>query len=169
LIELMMTVSIAMILLTVAAPSFFNVINNNRLTVEANDLVVNLSLARSQAKVRKQRVVVCKSSNGKDCSTADTTNWEDGWLMYADDDQKTILRTSNGLPDNNTLRVDEVFSNWIAFLPDGRSIGSGSARPPTEGEFRLCDARGASAARVIQVSPIGRAKVVREHGATSCP
>jgi type IV fimbrial biogenesis protein FimT len=169
LIELMMTVSIAMILLTVAAPNFFNVINNNRLTVEANDLVVNLSLARSQAKVRKQRVVVCKSINGEDCSTADTTNWEDGWLMYADDDQKTILRTSNGLSDNNTLRVDAVFRNWIAFLPDGRSIGSGSATPPTEGEFRLCDPRGASVARVIQVSPIGRAKVVREPGATSCP
>lgn len=172
----MVTVSIAIILLTIAAPNFSTMINNNRLTVEANDLVANLSLARSQAKVRKERVVVCKSGNGEDCSTLDSVNWEDGWVIFVDDDRSNtrqsgelILRTSSGLPATDTLRTDSVFDDWIAFLPDGRSIGSGSFKRPSGGEFRLCDTRGASVARIVDVSPIGRAKAVHTLGADSCP
>ena len=155
-----------MILMTIAAPNFSTIINNNTLTVQANDLTANLSLARSQAKVRKERVVVCKSNDGEDCSTLEGVNWEDGWLMFVDDDAsgthqsgELILRASTGLPNTNTLRADTVFRNYIAFLPDGRSIGSGSVTPPTEGDFRLCDARGVKHARVIAVSPVGRANV----------
>ena len=166
LIELMTTVGIAMILLTIAAPNFSTMISNNTLTAQANDLFANLALARSQAKSRKQMVTVCKSNDADACSTLDTVNWEDGWVMFVDENQngtrqdaELILRTSEGLTNATTLRADVDFSNYIAFRSDGRSIGSGSSTPPTEGDFRLCDARGAEHARVVAISPIGRAKV----------
>ena len=176
LIELLSTIAIALILLAVGVPSFSTIVNGNTLTVQANDLIANLSLARGQAMLRGQRVVVCKSNNAEDCSRADDTHWEDGWLMYVDADasgtyqsSEVLLRASTGLPNSNTLRTDSVFRNWIAFLPDGRSIGSSGTTPPTAGEFRLCDSRGVAVARVVEISPIGRAKVIHELGADSCP
>lgn len=178
LIELMTTVAIAMILMTLAVPNFSAVIMNNALAVQATDFTAALALARSQANTRRRTVMVCKSANASNCATSDEVQWEDGWIIYVDEDgsrtkqdDELVLRTSDGLGGDNTLRSDDVFADFIAFVADGRSIGSGSAQPPTEGQFRLCDARGAEKISVIDISPIGRARVFQPTGAEedACP
>jgi|GEM_PF-108879 type IV fimbrial biogenesis protein FimT len=165
LIEMMATMAIAMVLMTMAVPNFVPIINDNRLAVQANDLVAALALARSQAYSRRCNVVVCKSSDQENCSTNQVVEWEDGWIVFVDQnnnrtkqDNEIILRRSSGLHGENTLRPDAVFSNYIAFVADGRSIGNGSTEPPTQGRFTLCDSRGAEHARVVEISPIGRAR-----------
>ncbi|PKM34904.1 MAG: general secretion pathway protein GspH, partial [Gammaproteobacteria bacterium HGW-Gammaproteobacteria-10] len=49
LIELMMTIAIGAIILTLGIPSFMETIRSNRLTTRTNELLTSLNLARSEA------------------------------------------------------------------------------------------------------------------------
>ena len=84
LIELMIAVAIAAVLMALAAPSFQQAINGNRLAGAAGDVIGALQLARSEAIRANRRTVLCRSSDGSSC---DTTNaaWP-GWIVFVDDD-----------------------------------------------------------------------------------
>jgi type IV fimbrial biogenesis protein FimT len=62
-IELMVTLTVAGILLAVGIPSFQQIIANNRLTGQANELVAALTLARSQAITTNRAVSFCRATN----------------------------------------------------------------------------------------------------------
>ena len=68
LIELMVTLAVAAILMAIATPSFIALINGNRLTSTANELVSSLQLARSEALRRNTQVRVCRSESGNTCA-----------------------------------------------------------------------------------------------------
>ena len=133
LLELMVTVTIAGILMGVAVPSFTSIISSNRLTTYANELVTALNFARSEAIKRGQDVVVRKTG----------TNWEDGWQVFVDIDRSTpakqnvldagdiVLRIYSKLSDSFTLRGNNNFTNFIRYQPDGTSSNIGS--------FVICD------------------------------
>lgn len=153
LIELMVTISIAAILLGVAIPSFTSTITSNRLTTNANELVTALNLARSEAIKRGQHVVVKKTS----------TNWENGWQVFVDIDRSTSakenvldtgtdieLRVYSTLPASYTLRGNNNFVNYVRYQPDGRSNNIGS--------FALCDGSNITGAKLIIVNAVGRVR-----------
>ncbi len=81
LIELMVTLAVAAIMLTIAVPSFQEFIGSNRLTSEANGFLTSLNLARSEAIKGNVRVTLCVSSNGTSCAASG--GWE---LGYKGDD-----------------------------------------------------------------------------------
>lgn len=81
LIELMVTISIATILLSVAVPSFTKLIRSNQITTGANELVSSLILARSEALKRSGSVSVCASMDQVSCSG---TEFSAGWIVFAD-------------------------------------------------------------------------------------
>lgn len=174
LIELMATIAISVILITIGIPGFSTLIGNQVLSAEAREFSMSLALARSQAITRKERIVLCKSTNQRFCSTSDTVHWEDGWILFVDEEPygqrqtgERILRHRAGLDGSVTLRASAEYTNYIAF--DGRSLGSGAPEPQPAGRYRVCDARGAAQARVIEISPIGRARVSPAPGAAVCP
>ncbi len=176
LVELITTIAVAMVLVTIAVPSFYTMTRNNAMTAQANNFTTVLTQARSEGRKRGRLAVICKSDDQATCSTSDSVNWENGWLVYIDsdrdrllDDDELVLSTSGGLAGESTMRSDGDFSNYIAFLPDGRCIGDGNVEPPAEGLFRICDQRGTEYAREIDVSPSGRASVSRTLGTASCP
>lgn len=151
LIELMVTISIAAILLGIAIPSFTSTITSNRLTTNANELVTALNLARSEAIKRGQHVVVKKTG----------PNWENGWQVFVDIDRSTTakenvldtgtdieLRAYAALPASYTLRGNTNFVNFISYKPDGRSNNIGS--------FALCDGGNITGAKLIIVNAVGR-------------
>ena len=76
LIELMISVVVASILLTVAVPNFFSMIQNNRMSATANSLVSALNFARSEAVRRGGTVRVCNTTNATTC--ANGVDWV-GW------------------------------------------------------------------------------------------
>ena len=82
LIELMVTISIIAILMSLAVPSFQSMIASSNLTTATNDLINTLAQARSNAIRRGGRVTVCKSANGTQCVA--TGNWEQGWIVFND-------------------------------------------------------------------------------------
>lgn len=153
LIELMVTITIAAILLGIAIPSFTSVISSNRLTTSANELVTALNLARSEAVKRGQQVVVRKTG----------TNWENGWQVFVDIDRSTSakenvfdagtdieLRVYSALPTNYTLRGNNNFVNFIRYQPDGRSSNNGS--------FAVCNGGNITGAKLIIVNTVGRVR-----------
>lgn len=76
LIELMVTIAVAAVLLTVAIPSFRDLLARNELTTTANAWVGALSTARAEAVKRNQSVALCgdddapTSGIGSGCSAA---------------------------------------------------------------------------------------------------
>jgi len=75
LIELMVTIAIAAILMSLAAPSFRDLLVSNRLTSDVNTYVSLINYARSEAITRNQSVVVCpKNASAITCSNTQFWN-----------------------------------------------------------------------------------------------
>ena len=89
LIELMVTLAIAAILLTVAIPSFNTTIKNNRLITDANRLVSSVGLARSEAVKHGRTATVCVSSDQATCTGE--TDWTLGWMVWVDVNRNAVL------------------------------------------------------------------------------
>jgi type IV fimbrial biogenesis protein FimT len=79
-VELMVTVTVAAVLLGLAIPSFRDLIRNNHVVETTNQLVGDLNLARSEAVRRGTLVAVISTSGGND--------WSTGWYVESDGDFK---------------------------------------------------------------------------------
>ena len=79
LFELMVTLAVAALILSLGVPGFRNFIQNNRATTHTNDLVTALNLGRSEATRRGASVLVCSSSDGATCSGSN--DWSSGWIV----------------------------------------------------------------------------------------
>lgn len=75
LVELMVTVAVLAIVAAIAIPSFTGLINSNRLTASANEVLASLQMARSEAVRRNQTVLVCPSSNASSCTSGSWNQW----------------------------------------------------------------------------------------------
>ncbi|WP_428624227.1 GspH/FimT family pseudopilin, partial [Sedimenticola sp.] len=173
LIELLVTIAIAAILLTVAVPSFSTIVKNNRLVSQANEVVTAMLVARSESVKRGGRVAVCASANPTaatpTCATA-PASWESGWVVFVDsnsnqgfDAGEEIIQANTGL-NVNTLRSTAAV---VSYVSSGSITPTGNTYTIT-----LCDDRGASEARAINVRASGRAVVERKNvagGALVCP
>jgi type IV fimbrial biogenesis protein FimT len=82
LVELMITLALAAIILSLAVPGFQDIIRNNRAATQSNELVAALSLARSEAVKRGARVSLCPSTDQASCTGG--TDWADGWIVFLD-------------------------------------------------------------------------------------
>ena len=77
LIEMIVTVSIVAILASIAAPSFSSMLERNKATAVANEMVSALLLARSEALKRRNNVTVCTSMDQTTCA-GNNTHQTDG-------------------------------------------------------------------------------------------
>jgi type IV fimbrial biogenesis protein FimT len=165
LIELVVTLAVAAILITVAVPSMRTFIQNGRINTQINDLVGDLSLARSEAIKRRTNVGVCKSVNGTTC--AGGGNWRDGRAIFVDVNNNStweagekILRFREGLASAaDTLTTSAELPDPIIFRPNGAS--SVPLAGPV-GLFTFCDVRGASHGRQVSLNSLGQTSVLRD-------
>lgn len=79
LFELIVTIAVAAIIVTIGVPGFQNIVANNRAVTHTNDLVTALNLARSEATRRGTDILVCRSTDGQTCD--DGTDWSTGWVV----------------------------------------------------------------------------------------
>ena len=173
LIELMVTIALAAIILTQAVPSFNSLVQNNRLISQKNEFISTLNLARNEALKRATRVTVCAST---DQATCDTTDWEQGWIVFSDRDgdseldagtgaclatEDCLIRVSAGLQDGNTLSARKsgaaADTGFIQYTPRGAV--------DTAATFTFCDKRGAEHARATNINNLGRAISASDSGA----
>ena len=160
LVELMVTLAVAAILLTLAIPSFTSVINGNRLTTTANELVGSLQLARTEAIRRNARVQVCRSSDGTSCAGAG--RWE-RWITLVVDSKEVLRDVAAKAP----LQVTSG-SAQVTYHADGLARSGGSLQT---NDMVVCipTANPPENRRVVSLLAGSRVAVSRTNGGGACP
>ena len=173
-VELMITIVIAGVLLGIGVPNFNSFMKNNRMVSQANDLLADLTYARSEALKRSRNVHICKTSDPKItqpvCNATATDPWTSGWIIWSDNNNNgaldyvavapevpdTLLRISEGLSGvSNTLTTTELaIQNQIVFTKLGILSNAG-------GTLNLCDDRGAGSGRILSITTAGRPAIGR--------
>ncbi|MEE9346268.1 MAG: GspH/FimT family pseudopilin [Methylococcales bacterium] len=155
LIELITTLSVAAIILTVGVPGFQTMVQNNRLTTDINRLITDLNLARMEAIKRGQDVTICKRNTaGTDCDDANT--WDLGWIVFSDPDRdgvvdagEEIIRVTAELDTGISLTYGK---DQVTYDSQGFSYGFA-------GSFVMSDARGSDYAKTRVISNAGRIRI----------
>ncbi len=175
LVELMITLAIAAIVITIGVPSFRQTINNNRLTTVANSFIASINLARSEAIKRNSRVVVCGSSNGKECTGS---GYQSGWIVFVDNNNDAlctdcgeatgefVIQRVEALPSVMTLSAASgSINNYISYSPSGASKLAGAGDGFQPGTLKLCNADYKEQSRNIIIARGGRVRVEKKEPA----
>jgi len=128
LVELIIVVVIAAILATIAVPSFTSLIRDKRQYSAAGQLFGDLHMAKSEAIKRNARVLVCANLSG---ACAATTNWANGWLVCADQNEDGTCDASTATnpnpivirsPIHSTLVLTANSTSPVIFNPNGTAV-----------------------------------------------
>jgi type IV fimbrial biogenesis protein FimT len=144
LIELVVTVCVLAILLVIALPSYQTMILNNRLTASTDSLIGDLNYARSVALNDNTNINICPFSAAN--STTCGADWTVGWIVVNQPAVGTATLLKSQQNDDKAPTVTSTL-NLITF--DARGLASGQAH------FSLCDSRGGSFARSVEVMTTG--------------
>ncbi|HVV69371.1 MAG TPA: GspH/FimT family pseudopilin [Gammaproteobacteria bacterium] len=119
LIEMLMILVVLMSLLIFVVPAGRDFLGQHRAIAGANRIVGGLYLARSEAVHRGQKIIFCKSVDGKTCGG----NWSDGQLIL--DEKGNVLRRFPALPVQDTLIWNSSAGKdeKVEWLPTGFTNG----------------------------------------------
>ncbi len=128
LIELMVTLSVLAILLGIAVPSLTSVVNGNRLSSQANNLIAAISYGRVEALRRGQHVILCRSTDAPTTTTPICNNgnnlsgeWQ-GWVLFVDangDRQYNVVGTDTILRTSGPILPVKIFVDLASNNSDG--------------------------------------------------
>lgn len=178
-IELMITLVIFVLVAGFAVPAFMRMIENNRITTQANSFIADLKFARSEAIKRGTKVSICvANAAGDDCDAAGDWKtrqriiWNDTNIDGVIDAGETVLRVREPLGGNRTSFGDPLgVVTAIGFDAKGMTdLGAAGAGAAT---LAICydnDNDGTpdtETGRDILIGFTGISKVVRP--ATACP
>ena len=157
LVELIVTVAIAAIVVSVGIPSLQSSMRDNRQSTAINELSSALQMARSSAISRRERVTVCKSPDGLNCvADGAASDWTQGWIVFADpnnpnvrDNAEEILHVHRAVRGNVTISGNATVADRVAFQPQGMLAG-------VPGTITHCDPRGVSHATGLVISRGGQ-------------
>ncbi len=158
LLELMVTVAVLAILSSIAIPGFSGLINRDRLTSQANELVATIQYARSEAVRLNGRVTLCPSTDGASCSGDD---WSQLIVLAIRTDE--VLRQFSGSGKAAIAAdVDDV-----TFSSDGLARDSGGLLAVANITVCIDTSNPADNQRVVQLASGSRVSIQQASGA--CP
>lgn len=167
-IELMVTVAVMAVLMAAAFPSFTAMVNSNRLTGSANEMIASLQLARSEAIRRNTRVIVCRSEDNATC--ADAAGLWAGWITIVDGGAEPLRVSSAKAPLQ--LEASEAISgddDRIVFRPDGLARTDAGVLLAASIGTCLATERPAENARAVRITSGSRFVVTTESLGGECP
>ncbi len=157
LLELIVTVGIAGVLVSLAVPSVRSYVERGKMTTFGNDMVSAMHIARSEAIKRSGVACVCPSTNALDPtpSCSGSNEWETGWIAFYDSSGDCAFSPGDNPPDillkatgnegfedftirNNSSTINNT--DFIRFNSRGVPMLSNGANQ--QGMFVICDARG---------------------------
>lgn len=177
LIELMITLTVAAILIGIAIPSMGQFIRSNRMTAAANDLLTALYIARTESIKARAWTVMCASTTPNAATPACDGNGTQGWIVFVDNDNdgtvdvgETVSLRHSALASALTFTSNPVGNdNYLSYAPSGFAGATAALGTPVT-SIVLCDVTdgntsryGAdnSTARAIEISTTGRAAITR--------
>ena len=165
LVELIFTLAITAIVLSIAVPSLSSLIAGIQMTTAVNNFVGNLHFARNEAIKRFQKVVLCPTSDGTSC--LDSFEWHQGLMIFVKSSGEGTKRES----DDPILRTLIPFSERVSiktsksrqalyYLPTGTS-------PASTTTIKFCHPSGRTDRRGIVISNT-RTRISREDEEIKC-
>ncbi|MGN5139284.1 GspH/FimT family pseudopilin [Aeromonas sp. 164P] len=154
LIELMVTIALTALLLTVGIPSFNSLLGSMNMVSQSNEFVQALQLARTEAVRRNQTVRLSALP-----TNVNSTRWEAGWQVWVDanaNDQPEEQELIRVFSANDKLKMTSQQAGMLMFAGNGAFAG----RDTQSREFNLqtVPCNGAMA-RKITVSAMGQPSV----------
>jgi type IV fimbrial biogenesis protein FimT len=176
--ELLVTLTVAAVLLGLGVPAFRDFMRNNRLTGAANELLITVVAARNEA-VRRQTVVsVCPSTTPDQTNATCTGSATQGYIAFIDTNSNCV-RDGGEITDPDNLVANMVIHSLVTSRKNGTCISfaaNGFRRlvigQPNTVHAMFCDTRGntkiyptssISYARGLEVLPTGRGAVSRTY------
>lgn len=163
LIELMITLVVLVISLSIGVPSFVTWIKNNRLNTASTTLAGTFQIARSEA-VSRQTVITLNNGG----------NWNNGLTMYTDTAvagntaynaaEDALIKDLDYAMDGITINSNDG-NNFISFTPTGR-LSTVDASLLTPLTLTLCQTSGESDGFQITINTVGRASI---NNKSDCP
>jgi type IV fimbrial biogenesis protein FimT len=144
LIEMMITIAVAVVLLAIVAPSFRQIIAGQRIKTASFDLFSALNYTRSEAIKRNASVTLTAGATANGA-------WTTGWRLVDPDDSTKYLRSWGAV--NNLSIIEKTGAiTTLSYGRDGRLAGA------TQPKFEINAATPVSgvAARCVQVDLGGR-------------
>ena len=155
--ELLMTLALAALLVSIGLPSFSSLLARNRQAVEINALFHAFHLARKQSIMRRKVVSLCPSRDGETC--LDDKDWSTGWIMFENTDRDSPPHVD---PGEMVLRAHDV-SDSVRIIANRKGFTlRATFKRATNGTFVICDTQNRAAAKGLIVSYTGRPRVAFE-------
>ena len=149
LIELMVVIAIASILMTLAVPSFKQMIQSNTISSNVNNFLADMRYARSESVRRGGGVIMCRSNAPEAASPVcnngsgpGNNGWVSGWIIFHDvngDGTRTAASTAATDP---ILRVQAAITSIDSIDQGGSSTdfiftATGRLRPVSTTSMRF--------------------------------
>lgn len=171
LLELLITMAIAALLMTLAVPSMKSIMERNAVSNQVNTFLGSLRYARSEAIKLGAPVVMCRSANPEAASPACADaagSWATGWVIFVNRDLDAsnvlggastgdaLLRVQPAIPDSGGITSTAAPAvHKFVFRPTGM-MTAGGASSFTFDTFSLSAER----QRKVCVSMQGRARAL---------
>ena len=155
--ELLMTLALAAILLSLGVPAFSGTLASSRQAAEINALFHAIHLARKESIVQRQTVSLCPSTDGRAC--AGRTDWSAGWLVFRNTDGDSPPAVDAGEVILQAHSVDprvRITANRVAFTLRA------TVKRATNGTLVICDVADRVRPKGLVVSYTGRPRVAFE-------
>ncbi|WP_456445314.1 GspH/FimT family pseudopilin [Thiolapillus sp.] len=159
LLEVLIAVAVLAVLAALAAPNFRTMMDRNAVTTQANELMSNILLARSEAVKRDQRVVIRRAGG-----------WKDRVVVFADANNNDTYQPATDGPlivdhrsPGNTVTItgNGATATFIRYNSRGRAVTAGGNNFTPGSDYFTLSKNGQT--RYISFSPTGRPRVQETH------
>lgn len=120
-IEMVLTITIVSMMISMAIPSFTSMMTRYRLSNENTLLMLNFVLARGEAVNRSTRVSICQSSDGANCTNG---GWATGHIVFVDgstvgtvDAGDVILKVTGAVASGDSMTPNNT--SFVSFNSTG--------------------------------------------------
>ena len=172
LVELMATLVIMAIVITIGVPGLTDFIASQRVRTTASDLVADMALARAEA-IKESRQAIMERLAGA------TSTWKDGWRICVDInsngtcDAAEVRKATTPVPGRTAVCATTAdLNDRIVFRPDGRVLRT--TAPGASDGIKVSDDNADSATsndriRLIFLGISGRARMEIQDNDTANP
>jgi type IV fimbrial biogenesis protein FimT len=168
----MVALVVVAIALGIGVPAFTTMAANQRMSTATNDLVTSLHGARSEALMRRAPIALCPTPDGAG-ACVDGGSLALGWTVFVDRNGDGSISADDVILQRHAA-LDADLRDGLTSTPadlrftDAGALGFDPGTPFTDYNIQICDRRGdvdtgggIAAGRWIQISPLGRQRLVR--------
>jgi len=156
--ELLMTLSLAAIILGLGIPSFGRLVADKRLLVESTALFHAVHRARQESVVRRRVVSICPSVDSLYCDP--DGDWSRGWIVFANKGWN-----GQGVRDDGEALISHHRVSKTVRIKANRAVFSfrSTHLRATNGTLIVCDQDSRAETRAVVISYTGRPRVARKN------